>query len=720
MATSRKAAALPARATRPEHWDIAGFGGFIVAAFGLLSFVGLVVDDALVVTGAAATMAAGVGRAAPLGALAGALIGVAVLVAGARRRAIIDITHFVAAGVFVVALAAMSDLAAAVVNQGQPEGGGAIGGLIGSAVRAAIGDVPAFLVLATAAVLALAYGMAASPWGTETVMRPGRVVIQATRYLGVGLMSVIAAANARARPWFSPAQQADAHEKADPARPDAEDAPVEEDGDEGPAWGQQPLIRVADRMPAAAAAPQQDGRWQLPGMELLLPAEDSGEVPEDEIVGKAASIEETLESFKVQVRVAEAVPGPVVTQYLLEPGPGVKVARITALANDLALKLAARSVRIEAPVPGQPFVGLETPNDNPAVVTLREVMESQAWAASDSDIKVALGQDVAGNVQVADLAKMPHVLIAGATGSGKSVCLTSFITGIMFTKTPDQTQLVLIDPKMVELVAFDGIPHLRMPVITDVNEVVDVLTWVSNEMARRYRTFSKVGVRNLAAYNAALPEDAEGPLPNIVVVIDELADLMMTAPGDVERLLARLAQMARATGIHLVIATQRPSVDVITGLIKANFPTRISFMVSSQADSRTVLDSAGAERLIGRGDMLYAPPEGGKAQRIQGARVTDEEVRAVVQHWREQGEPAQVSRQELQQSEEDEEDQIFVEATELVMRHDSVTPDQLARELGIGRSLALKLGHRLEEEGFVGPPLPQSLRRPVLQRQPAD
>ncbi len=720
MATSRKAAALPARATRPEHWDIAGFGGFIVAAFGVLSFVGLIVDDALVVTGAAETMAAGLGRAAPLGALAGALIGGAVLVAGARRRSIIDVTHFVAAAVFVVALSAMTDVAAAVANQGQPEGGGVIGGLIGSAVRTALGDVPAFLVLALAAVLALAYGMAASPWGTDTVMRPGRLAIGASLYLATGFVRVIAAANARARPWFSPAEPAQADEKPDRTRPDAEDASPDDEADEAPAWGQQPLIRVADRMPAAAAPPQVDGRWQLPGMGLLLPAEDSGEVPEDEIVGKAASIEETLESFKVQVRVAEAVPGPVVTQYLLEPGPGVKVARITALANDLALKLAARSVRIEAPVPGQPFVGLETPNDNPAVVTLREVMESQAWATTDADIKVALGQDVAGNVRVADLAKMPHVLIAGATGSGKSVCLTSLITGIMFTKTPDEMQLVLIDPKMVELVAFDGVPHLRMPVITDVNEVVDVLTWVSNEMARRYRTFSKVGVRNLAAYNAAPPEDADGPLPNIVVVIDELADLMMTAPGDVERLLARLAQMARATGIHLVIATQRPSVDVITGLIKANFPTRISFMVSSQADSRTVLDSAGAERLIGRGDMLYAPPEGGKAQRIQGARVTDEEVRTVVEHWREQGEPSQVSRQELQRTEEDEEDEVFVEATELVMRHDSITPDMVARELGIGRSLALKLGHRLEEEGFVGPPLPQSLRRPVLQRQPAD
>lgn len=720
MATSRKAATLPARTTRPEHWDIAGFGGFIVAAFGVLSFVGLLVGDALVVTGAAATVAAGLGRAAPLGALAGALVGGAVLVAGARRRAIIDVTHFAAAAIFVAALAAMTDLAAAPAHQGQPAGGGVIGGLLASAMRAGIGDAPAYLILGVAAVLALAYGLAASPWGVDTVIRPGQVLIQAGLLLATGLMNVIAAANARARTWFSSAERTDAKRKPDGARQAVADAPTDDTDTEVPAWGQQPLIRVADRMPAAAAPPQPDGRWQLPDVDMLLPAEDSGEVPEEEIVGKAASIEETLADFKVQVRVAEAVPGPVVTQYLLQPGPGVKVSRITALANDLALKLAARSVRMEAPVPGQPFVGLETPNDNPAVVTLREVMESQAWAESDAGIKVALGQDVAGHVRVGDLAKMPHVLIAGATGSGKSVCLTSLITGIMFTKTPDEMQLVLIDPKMVELVAFEGVPHLRMPVITDVNEVVDVLTWVSNEMARRYRTFSKVGVRNLEAYNAAPPEDSDGPLPNIVVVIDELADLMMTAPGDVERLLARLAQMARATGIHLVIATQRPSVDVITGLIKANFPTRISFMVSSQADSRTVLDGAGAERLIGRGDMLYAPPEGGKAQRIQGARVTDEEVRAVVQHWRDQGEPAQVSRQELQRSEDDEEDAIFVEATELVMRHDSVTPDQLARELGIGRSLAVKLGHRLEEEGFVGPPLPQSLRRPVLQRQPAE
>ena len=720
MATSRKAAALPARATRPEHWDIAGFGGFIVAALGVLSFVGLIVDEALVVTGAAATMTAGLGRAAPLGALAGALVGGAVLVAGARRRAIIDVTHFVAAAIFVAALAAMTDLAATTVHQGQPEGGGAIGGLIGSAMRAGIGDVPAYLILGVAAVLALAYGLAASPWGTETVTRPGRYIIQATALLGTGLIQVVAAANARARPWFSPADRSDAEPAPERARPAADGPPADDEAGEAPAWGQQPLIRVADRLPAAAAPPQPEGPWQLPAMDLLLPAEDSAEVPEEEIVSKAASIEESLASFKVPVRVAEAVPGPVVTQYLLQPGPGVKVARITALANDLALKLAARSVRIEAPVPGQPFVGLETPNDNPAVVTLREVMESQAWAESDAGIKVALGLDVAGQVRVADLAKMPHVLIAGATGAGKSVCLTSLITGIMFTKTPEEMRFVLIDPKMVELVAFEGIPHLRMPVVTDVNEVVDVLTWVSNEMARRYRTFSKAGVRNLASYNAALPEDADGPLPNIVVVIDELADMMMTAPGDVERLLARLAQMARATGIHLVVSTQRPSVDVITGLIKANFPTRISFMVSSQADSRTVLDMAGAERLIGRGDMLYAPPEGGKPQRIQGVRVTDEEVRAVVEHWREQGEPAQVSRQELQQTAEDEEDEIFVEATELAMRHDSITPDLLARELGIGRSLARKLGHQLEEEGFVGPPLPQSLRRPVLQRNPVD
>ncbi len=447
-------------------------------------------------------------------------------------------------------------------------------------------------------------------------------------------------------------------------------------------------------------------------------------MPEDEILAKAAVIENTLASFGIESVVAEAIPGPVVTQYLVRPGTGVKVSRITALANDLALKLAAKSIRIEAPVPGRPYIGVETPNDRPAIVTIRELMESQTWASSDARIRVALGKDVAGQVRIADLTAMPHLLIAGATGAGKSVCLTSLISCLVYQLTPAEMQLILIDPKMVELVTFQGLPHLRMPVITDVDEAVPVLTWVSAEMARRYRMFNKAGVRNIEGFNAKAADEAGlEHLSYLVVVIDELADLMMTASGDVERLLARLAQMARATGIHLVISTQRPSVDVITGLIKANFPTRVSFMVSSQADARTILDTAGAERLIGRGDMLFAPPDGAATTRIQGVFASDAEIAAVVDHWRRQGEPELIGATEINQSLNDShnrDERLYVEATELIMRHDSVTPDFVSRELGVGRRMALGLIERLVEEGFLGEPEPQSLRRPVLQRETAE
>ena len=701
-----------------------GLSGVVISGLSGLAFAGYFVSDTLVFTGVAQAVAFTLGRAGFLAALAGLVIGSSLLIAGVRRQPNIDVTHIIAACVFLIALSAMTDLAAVSAEQGLSSAGGFVGGMMAGAIRESVGDIAGYIVLSVSAVLALAYGLTASPWGIAAIHQPGRLIIVA---VCVGLSRtrrIIAAANVRARPLFTPngktEQLADVVTDEDPCDADVE---VEtSDADEDESWDQKPLIRTAERVLAEVPSPPKDGRWCLPPIDFLEVPEDTSEVSEQEIVAKAATIEETLASFNVQVTVAEAVPGPVVTQYLLQPGPGVKVARITALANDLALKLAARSVRIEAPVPGQPYVGLETPNTDPATVTLRQVMESEAWVASDAEIKIALGQDVAGHVRVVDLTRMPHLLIAGATGAGKSVCLTSLITGLMFTKTPEELQLILIDPKMVELVAFEGVPHLRMPVITDVNEVVTVLTWVSNEMARRYRLFNKTGVRNVVAYNKDPLPGTDGPLPYTVVVIDELADLMMTAPGDVERLLARLAQMARATGIHLVISTQRPSVDVITGLIKANFPTRISFMVSSQADSRTVLDSVGAERLIGRGDMLFMPSEGGKPHRIQGVFVSDEEIRGVVGHWREQGDPMLVAPSELRQVTEfeNDEDEMFIAATELVMRYDSITPDMLSRELRIGRSLALKLAHRLEQEGFVGEPAPQSLRRPVLQRDSAD
>ncbi len=724
MATSRNDGRSQESSVRSDRWGLVGLCGIFISGLAVLAFIGYFASDTLVFTGAAQAIAFVLGRAGLLATVAGLLIGCALVIAGARRRPNIDVTHFVAACVFLAALSAMADLAAASTEQGLSSAGGFVGGIMARAIRASAGDIAGYIVLSVSAVLALAYGLTASPWGLAAIQWPGRFIIVGVRVSLSWTRAVIAAANLRARPFFTPngktGQPTDVVTDEEIATTDVVDEVSDADDDKS--WDQKPLIRTAERVLAEVPPPPKDGRWNLPQIDLLEISEDTSEVSEQEIVAKAATIEETLASFNVQVTVAEAVPGPVVTQYLLQPGPGVKVARITTLANDLALKLAARSVRIEAPVPGQPYVGLETPNTDPATVTLRQVMESEAWVASDAEIKIALGQDVAGHVRVVDLTRMPHLLIAGATGAGKSVCLTSLITGLIFTKTPEELQLILIDPKMVELVAFEGVPHLRMPVITDVNEVVNVLTWVSNEMARRYRLFNKTGVRNVVAYNKDPLPGTDGPLPYTVVVIDELADLMMTAPGDVERLLARLAQMARATGIHLVISTQRPSVDVITGLIKANFPTRISFMVSSQADSRTVLDSAGAERLIGRGDMLYMPPDGGKSQRIQGVFVSDDEIRNVVGHWREQGDPMLVAPSELREvtEAENDEDEMFIEATELVMRYDSITPDMLSRELRIGRSLALKLAHRLEQEGFVGEPAPQSLRRPVLQRDPTD
>jgi S-DNA-T family DNA segregation ATPase FtsK/SpoIIIE len=348
---------------------------------------------------------------------------------------------------------------------------------------------------------------------------------------------------------------------------------------------------------------------------------------------KAALIESTLSSFKVEAKVREINPGPAVTQFALEPGNGVKVRRITELQSDLALALAAPSIRIEAPIPGYARVGLEIPNPQIATVGLRETLESPAFTKGKQKIPIPLGRDVNGRYVVGDLTKMPHLLIAGATGAGKSVCLNGIISTLLTTRSPDDLKLLMIDPKMVELTGYNGVPHLQAPVVTEMDKVVGALRLTLREMERRYTLFSKLGVRNLDGYRMKMADEAGAePLPYLAVIIDELADLMMTAPDDVETLLVRLAQMARATGIHLIIATQRPSVDVLTGLIKANIPSRIAFAVSSLTDSRVILDMPGAERLLGRGDMLFLPPDAAKPQRIQGAFIEDKDVHYIVQH----------------------------------------------------------------------------------------
>jgi S-DNA-T family DNA segregation ATPase FtsK/SpoIIIE len=386
--------------------------------------------------------------------------------------------------------------------------------------------------------------------------------------------------------------------------------------------------------------------WRLPRLSDMLNDWERRTDSDELIREQGRAIQDTLSLFGVPADFEGAYKGPSVTQYLIKPGYvernikgeqtriKVKVAKIAALANDLALALAAPSVRIEAPIPGTNYVGVEVPNRESNVVGLKELMESETFVSMKGRLKIALGEDVKGQAVIADLARMPHLLIAGATGSGKSVCINSIIVSLLVTHTPDSLRLLMIDPKMVELSVYNGAPHLLSPVVTEVDKAAQVLYWAVKEMERRYTLFSKAGARDLVRYNEYLTKRGEKPLPTIVVIVDEMADLMMAAPEEVEKHICRLAQMARATGIHLVIATQRPSVDVITGLIKANFPSRIAFAVTSQIDSRVILDVPGAERLLGRGDMLFMAPDASKLERLQGTFLSDEEINRVVRYWK--------------------------------------------------------------------------------------
>lgn len=433
-------------------------------------------------------------------------------------------------------------------------------------------------------------------------------------------------------------------------------------------------------------------------------------------------LEETLANFGVQAKVVEVSRGPVITRYELQPAPGIKVSRIVNLADDVALNLAAAGVRIEAPVPGKSVVGIEVPNKETNTVYLREVLESPQFRDASSKLVVGLGKDIAGNPVVADLTKLLHVLIAGATGSGKSVCINSIICSILYKALPNEVKLLMIDPKRVELAVYDGIPHLITPVVTDPKLAANALRWAVKEMESRYKKFSETGVRNISGYNQRISEGLvdDEPMPYLVVIIDELADLMLVAGNEVEDSICRLAQMARAAGIHLIIATQRPSVDVITGLIKANVPSRIAFAVSSGVDSRTILDSIGAERLIGKGDMLYYPIGANKPQRAQGAWITDKEVQTTVEFWKRQGEPeytpsvTEVPKVQGGGSEEGD-DELFDEAVQLVVETGNASISMLQRRFRIGYARAARLIDMMELQGIVGP-YQGSKPREVLRR----
>lgn len=474
----------------------------------------------------------------------------------------------------------------------------------------------------------------------------------------------------------------------------------------------------------AESAPPAPPEYVMPPLTLLREPNAPAAGPDagDELRQNAQRLVDTLQSFGVQTKIIDISRGPAVTRYELQPSAGVKISKITSLADDIALNLAAAGVRIEAPIPNKPAVGIEVPNRTVSPVTLREVIDSKPFTDAKSKVTVALGKDISGSITVADIAKMPHLLIAGATGSGKSVCINSIIMSILYKARPDEVKLLLVDPKVVELGVYNGLPHLVVPVVNDPKKAAGVLGWAVNEMLGRYKTFAQHGARDVGSYNRLAQEREElEAMPHIVIVIDELADLMMAAPNEVEDNICRLAQMARAAGMHLVIATQRPSVDVITGVIKANIPSRIAFAVSSQIDSRTILDAGGAEKLLGAGDMLFCPVGAPKPVRVQGCFVSDDEIERVTAFIKSAGIP-EYDQQVIEEIErctpagkgkgasggeetggDSDEDAMLPAAIECVVEAGIASTSLLQRRLKLGYARAARIVDELEARGIVGP-----------------
>jgi len=591
-------------------------------------------------------------------------------------------------------------------------GGGYIGWAISTALYTTLGDIGSFLVLllASFAGAILVTGLSPSDMRDKALALGRRVASLYQEYVIPRLESLT-------------------HEAAlreEPAEPTGPPGRVAEPRERRVAVPAQTTKEVKTSLKRTKLKEE-----RLPSLDLL--EETSLEaLSEAEVRRKLKIIEDTLSSFGVPAKVVEVNQGPTVTQFGVEPGyverkgpdgqmtsRKVRVSKISSLSKDLALALAAAPIRIEAPVPGRSVVGIEVPNDKISLVALRTVMESGEFQQMDSPLKIALGQDVSGRPVAASLEAMPHLLIAGATGSGKSVCINSTVTCLLFNNSPERLKVLMIDPKTVELIHFNGLPHLVAPVVTDMKKVLHSLRWVMAEMDKRYGILSQAAARNIEHYNYEKLPPGEEPLPYIVVAIDELADLMMMAPDEVERIICRLAQMSRATGIHLVIATQRPSVDVVTGLIKANFPARISFAVTSQVDSRVVLDTGGAETLLGQGDMLYMAPDSSKLVRLQGCFASDQEIDRVVRFWKDTVprlaqstppwgdiEPSVVAREER--------DELLEEAIALLRELEYASASLLQRRLRIGYPRAARLMDQLEEEGIIGPPESGGRRRTVL------
>ena len=507
-----------------------------------------------------------------------------------------------------------------------------------------------------------------------------------------------------------------AEKKAEPVKEESKVEPQK------PSKEKQDIPKQVEEVPELFPQEPEMTGYQLPSIELLdVNTHTGGGQNRNDVMANVERLEKTLHDFGVKGKIADVSCGPAITQYEFQPAAGVKVSKIVNLSDDIALSMAVAGVRIEAPIPGKAAVGIEIPNKSTTMVGLRELIESDAFQNSKSKLTVALGKDISGNAIVADLAKMPHLLIAGSTGSGKSVCINTLINSILYKATPDEVKFVMVDPKKVELGNYNGIPHLISPVVTDAKKAAAALRWAVHEMDRRYEVFANAGVKDMPRFNklseermaAAQTEEEKEAIeimPYIVVLIDELADLMMVAPADVEDAICRLAQLARAAGIHLVVATQRPSVDVITGIIKANMPSRIAFAVSSQTDSRTILDMGGAEKLLGRGDMLFYPTGMPKPQRVQGVYVSDGEIERITDAVKNQAQPVYneeigtaVVNTETSGDQEEEWDDLIPEATKLFIENGQASISLLQRRFRVGYTRAARIVDQMEQRGLVGP-----------------
>jgi DNA segregation ATPase FtsK/SpoIIIE, S-DNA-T family len=633
-----------------------------------------------------------------------------------------------------VALHWLSGPAETAIQRGlDRKGGGLIGGLLQQGLVGALGDAGTAILMIAWLVIALAMTFDLSlqemfHWAKPLVIRLKDRLMR----LRQGASRTAAAASAEGLQNSGPAE---------PEAPPDQFTPLKRSPAIQSAQAQPAGVTVRTNLPASPAFP-----WVLPKVSEILEPPQAPIVNDEFVEKRARLIEETLASFGAPSQVIEISRGPTVTMFGVEPlfvesrsgQTRVRVGKIAALSDDLALALAAPRIRIQAPVPGRGYVGIEVPNDEMALVALREVVESEVFTRGKSPLRFALGKDVAGHPKIATLDSMPHLLIAGTTGSGKSVCVNAILSCLLLNNTPDDLRLILVDPKRVELTGYNGVPHLLAPVVVEIERVIGALQWMTREMDNRYHKFAEVGARNIADYNQRLGSQGGKRLPYLLVVIDELADLMMIAPDETERTITRLAQLARATGIHMILATQRPSVDVVTGLIKANFPARIAFAVASNTDSRVILDQPGAERLLGRGDMLFQAPDAPAPVRLQGVFVSDVEITRLVEYWKQQATaaspygaiagsstaagpadalPQGVPLKQVPMFEDItaiQGDPLLNDAIDTVRREGRASVSMLQRRMRIGYTRAARLVDTMEEKGIVGPPAPGTGVREVL------